>query len=410
MAKRKLDENEDLAQPAKVAVGQAQSSGESEVVLVNPEEVTERFTTPAIDAQKEKLILDDQKDVENFIDLMEKEDLQPGRVEIFRQGLGKADYEYLGSMSTKDFQKDNIKNIYGGGTYRFRLIRANSKRFKTIELSIGGEPKFPDAMKSSGSDNGLLIQMLGMLKEGFDKIAESKKKDDNSVLETMLPIMIKSQEQQTTMIVEMIRAQAGNKENQFQQTMMLELLRGFRSGGQNQTSLPELISGLKELAEFSGSDKDENMVSTLIKGVGPVLAGMMQPKMIQIPGQPASPQIAAPVQNEPTPRVQSPPEQPADAAKKKFADQLAFLCMAAENDSNPESYADLVFDVVPDEMMTQLLALLKQDNWMEVLSSYQPLVSKQSKWFGELRTVILEIAEQSTKEDKDEKQAVKSNS
>lgn len=118
----------------------------------------------------------------------------------------------------------------------------------------------------------------------------------------------------------------------------------------------------------------------LIDKFGPALlaaAGQPQPQ----PGQPALPA--------PAPAQAAGNAQPAeDEAMIKFRMALAFLVQQAQADNDPTTYAGMILDNIAEP---DLDTLLKNEQWLEYLASFEPRVMNQQKWFKELRDAVIEL-------------------
>lgn len=87
------------------------------------------------------------------------------------------------------------------------------------------------------------------------------------------------------------------------------------------------------------------------------------------------------------------PDQPAgeDDVNIKLKMGLGFLCMQAEADNDPATYAAMVVDNVPPEVLT---GFCERPDFVDFLAQYEPKVKQFAPWFTELRDgVKVEIAE-----------------
>lgn len=76
------------------------------------------------------------------------------------------------------------------------------------------------------------------------------------------------------------------------------------------------------------------------------------------------------------------PIQPGDDVTMKLRMGLNFLCMQAQAGNDPETYADVILDNVPEKELKEMFA---QPDWLDRLAAFDPNVKNHAKWFGELK-------------------------
>lgn len=112
-----------------------------------------------------------------------------------------------------------------------------------------------------------------------------------------------------------------------------------------------------------------------------------------------APALAAPAAAAATPGAQPAPAPNAAEGEKMFEQMmikyfLNTLIVAASQDADPETYADMILDQVPDETIE---AWINQPTLIDELQKYDARVAKFPDWFARLRTAILEFKAEDSK-------------
>lgn len=80
--------------------------------------------------------------------------------------------------------------------------------------------------------------------------------------------------------------------------------------------------------------------------------------------------------------------------KNALARQLPVLIRGAQNETDPESYADLLLDQVPDLYLPHLVAFLAREDWFTLLVQIDGRVVPYQGWIEQLRNEILQATAQ----------------
>lgn len=165
-----------------------------------------------------------------------------------------------------------------------------------------------------------------------------------------------------------------------------------------------LVSGVLTLVkDMQSSDREKSWVDIVESFFqSPIMEEMVKARMGQVP---ALPQQGPPQQRPPQPL---PPRQPANQAQPQhqpqqqpqpqptpeqqaadmalqqgafFAQQLQFLMIGAQNNSDPQSYADVILDIVPAQLIDGLLAT--DDPFIELVK-INPTIEPFRAWFDQV--------------------------
>jgi cell division septation protein DedD len=159
-----------------------------------------------------------------------------------------------------------------------------------------------------------------------------------------------------------------------------------------------LVTGVITLVkDMQQSDREKTWVD-ILEGFAqsPIFEEMVRSRMApqQALPAPAQPAALAPRQPQPQPARNPQPTQPqqqptaeqqtADMAMQSgafFAQQLQFLMLGAQRNSDPQSYADIILDTVPEQLLQGLLLL---DDPFTELVKINPTIEPFRPWFDEL--------------------------
>jgi hypothetical protein len=169
-------------------------------------------------------------------------------------------------------------------------------------------------------------------------------------------------------------------------TLQGMISKGATNGG-GLGNLKELVDTFSSIKALVGSSGEANEQSVLLEAVrqfgGPLAEALRQSKAGAPAATPATPAaLAAPGAN--TPPAQSTPESPA-MLYRLF---LRMLCEHAAANHDPETYANVILDRMPED---QVRAFLDKPDWLATLSGLEPNVANYPTWFSELRRVTLEL-------------------
>lgn len=151
-----------------------------------------------------------------------------------------------------------------------------------------------------------------------------------------------------------------------------------------------LLKFMEIAGNFSGNGKETNMWDIAKEALGalPHLAEMAKSQQSLVP-------VPAPVPARVPIRAPAPTGSPQPSAENNQAmqfeaikNQVNMLVNAALRGSDPGTYADLIIDNVPPEMIKQYLT---QDTLLSDLAKINPRVTECETWFVQLKMELLEI-------------------
>ena len=285
-----------------------------------------------------------------------------------------------------DYTRDNlslesIREVFGGGTYKIttygpgsRYIRGGQCRVTIAELPKSAQSAQP---VTPSADLAAILAAA---------------KGDNS----SLALMMKMFEQQGAMLTALLSrppvAPTGPTTLEILQ-MIREMNQAAPKSGES-GAVDLLLRGIELGKEFAGGG-DESMLGLAGKGID-----MLRP-LIERGAQPASAQPAArsgPAQASlpaPEPAAKTQPATETDPMLRQLnwlRQQTVMLCHQAARGKNPELYAEVLLDNLPD-FVTQddLRERLKDPGAVAQLAQLNADVAKYAPWFEELRKSILEF-------------------
>jgi len=179
---------------------------------------------------------------------------------------------------------------------------------------------------------------------------------------------------------------------------------------QQKSSIHEIMSTIKELRavseEINPPPADDSLIGQLPKILDLVQTGMAQqraPESVQFPTVGIPPTLYTENQT-PQPQVTelAQPSQEADMTLQMKA-YLAVLIAMAAKDSDTDSAAELVYEHAPDE----IIDMLENPAWFEVLSTVEAKVKPHKAWFEKVAAKVLSFIIEDNKANADTSEAPK---
>lgn len=351
----------------------------------------------------------------------ELRDIQNGKVRVSRksnkQGSPGGYLFTIGSdeMSLDDLM-DKIRREYGGGEYRLRVTRSSGAFAINRDVSIA-EPLTPAVQvappAAPASDDRLASILISM------------QENNRLLMDSMRQQQLAQAESMQTVFVEIIRAQAQREPApaaaQQSPTDMLAMMGMFKElfGSEKHADPMKVFLQGVDFAKKMSGDGDDNPVMEMFKTLAPPLlaiaqqqgAPMQRPPMVMprapaLPTQPVVPQAPAVVDTNIRSSGQgdggvemtelsgdgsgvsaADSEQLLELARQ-MAPYINVLTTAATIDADPETYANMVLDMVPPE---QVLAIVGDDKRYGDLLAQIPGIEELREWFDALRACLVEL-------------------
>jgi hypothetical protein len=184
-------------------------------------------------------------------------------------------------------------------------------------------------------------------------------------------------------------------------TATLVNMKALNGGSESSLSKIEELAKLVEVVQGIGGEGGKgsgwaDIVRDGIKTVGdvlPVLAARI-PGMVPPPALPAPP-LASPFATSAPPAARSAQPPPPKAATPMLQllgwlkEQLTALAHQASLNKDPNLYADVVLDNLPQVDPTMLRDMLAKPDWWSTLCQFSPNVQPYPQWFAECREALL---------------------
>lgn len=342
-----------------------------------------------------------------------------GMVKLYRRGQRESGFRWCDDMDVESFSESMIGRVWGGGDYLAQFIDSEgnkvARRSFGIDHKVKGEKDMPTT--AAPDAGGLKMEdVLNLLKAEREANAPSK---DNDVLKMMQISQHRSDEMMklfltlsmegnktmmsalSTMMTGRPAAEPTSKMMEAMTPLVLQMLN--RQDRREENPLIKSIADLKEVKELldDGGNEKESMFDRLLGALAPMLAqGMMQRGAgpARQPAPPPAQQLHQPtVQSEPiiintapaSPIMSATPVDRHTSVIDRIQPFVPLLVIAASNDTDPNSYVDILLDVTSDDELRTLTGILKQPDWRTILFAKHPQTGDHSAWFEQLRTEIL---------------------
>lgn len=315
-------------------------------------------------------------------------------INVYRSGVGrKTPFLFTGSVDeyTLGELQEKLRDEYGGGDFRIHI--RNSKGLVSNKgISVEAPRKKEEGEKYREKDNrdsDRFTELMMMMQES--------QRESREQLQTM---MVESANRQTDMLMRMMELNAANKSQKSERDIIdyIPLFKElFANDKKEENPLDYFFRGIEFGKEVGGN---EDVLSTMAKSVlGPLtqigLANQSQqnrpllraPVPAPKPQAPSAPESTAP-QSEPqnngptmTPEQQQQMEQ--------MQPYLRMLLTAAENGSDPYSYATMILDVIGDDAAATYI--VPAENYNALMTQAPAEIQMHRQWFDSVRDVVVEL-------------------
>ena len=371
-----------------------------------------RIIIPQSTEADEREALIENADRKNIDSILLSEDVQKGgKIRITLKRPFDSTYGFLISIPAEEWAGDTtiemLKNRFGGGHYKCQTFRANGQMYKPFEFSI--DPRFKgdvdvDALRATNGDKSATDATTKQLIDSLLKRPDDSGFKSNDMLKFMEMSNQRSDQTMAMMMTMMMKSAETNQ--QTMATMMAAMLQGKSGGGTdvNQVLLEmvraksdkppmmEALEMMKAMKEFVSNEppkeeqEPEDMFSKVLKFAGPLVAGLAQAR--------------APQQQQQLPPGQPPPRpRPAGMMgmlPPEFRILLQMGLKAAEKNSDPGIYFDLLVDQLEPDQMAMMQQVVADDNWCRNLFGSDEAVAHIRPWLDDLRELILNYAKEDT--------------
>lgn len=364
-----------------------------------------RASVPAPDS-----LIDQSEEDERIRILLEDDENAGATVEVGRKTHNNK-WAFCCSYLLADWSSDSKMQVaeqFGGGSYRATIKRSD----KTIASNFTFE--IDPAVKPKTRENS--AQQIELLMEKF-------KPSDNSG--NMLQMMQAQMSAQQTMMMQFMQMQAQQSADNMKALVQImarpvaqapapnekivEILLAKALDNRGGMDLPKVIEAVAKLRSVAnggdGGDEDDeeeggDIFSAVLKSL-PGLVGLIgqgaarhsAPAEIApaAPAATANPRPRRPAPAQPAPAAPAPaaPAPTVKVNKDVLALFLPQVVGLAEQNQTAAQAAAAIRDALHEGQTEALVELLRQDNWLDILIDAHGPVMKWTKWFAELRAVLI---------------------
>lgn len=287
---------------------------------------------------------------------------------------------YCATYSAGDLSLDAIRENFGGGKYRIRVTDSSGKyiTLRTVDIVALPKPLNAPAAQAPGMDMSGMAEVIAALRPNAPPAAGS----DNTM--QLMLAMIKNQ---GDLLQAMLTRPAPEGPKITDILAIIKENQPRRDPEESAVSL--LLKGL-ELGRGLGEKAETGMLDVARDGLD-ILGNLIARDRGQPPAAvPAGARVALPAPSATTTAAPARPAQPSgDPMMRKLQwlrAQLASLILQAARDKDPELYATVMLDNLPDFFTDEeILARLQAPDAVSQLSMLDPRVSQHAAWFEEFR-------------------------
>lgn len=273
--------------------------------------------------------------------------------------------KFLTELSPEEFSESNVKEMYGGGSYKIRAQKGNGK-WGVSMFDIEG---FPKKLKPS----------------------DMEEDPDEEEEETPNPIhqQIVQQAPQFDAFAIMKMMQAAEDRGEARMMKMLEMMRPQQQSPDVTKQVFEIVEKIAPMmAGGDGGGSPWMMALTQFKEPILKIVDSIHVALSRQPVPPSGPPPHVHAQVQP-----NPPQQPRedDMLKVLIRQYLPVFVNAARQNGSPDLYADMILEQIPQTMYPKLEQWLSTPAWFEDVKSHDPIVIEaQAGWWNLLRSSLLE--------------------
>ncbi len=319
---------------------------------------------------------------------------------------------YVGTLTSTELTLERIAQLYGVGKYQVRGHRTNGQFAGQSTVVIACAPPAVPAAANAAPASAVQ-DVLAIIREERERGKDELFKWGSLLVPAITPILGRLFEgRKETTLAELTTALANMKQ--------------LAGADQSQVSKVEEFARMVEVVKgIIGEGKQatgRTWVDAIVEGVkevGPAVAGLVaargqQPIIVPAgaipPGMPGWPRIqappAAPMQSAvpapaaaPVPPAEKQEQDPMLALLQWFNAQLPMLVEKAKADRDPQLYADVLADNLPEGAKpADLKQWLGRADWWEMLANFHAPCAHYRGWFTEMRNRLLRLIEDSERE------------
>ena len=310
--------------------------------------------------EKDTQIENEESDIENALKSV------PGgvtSVKLYRVLPQGGRPKFLTELSPEEFSETNVKEMYGGGSYKIRAQKSNGK-WGVSMFDIEG---FPKKLKPTDMEED-----------------PDEEEEENP---TPQPQQVVQQSNSFDAFAMMKMFQAAEDRGEARMMKMLELMRPQQQPPDVTKQVFEIVEKIAPMmAGGDGGGSPWMMALTqfkepILKIVDSIQIALQRPSVV--PSGPP-PQVHAHVQPNPS----QPPSED-DMLKLLIRQYLPVFVNAARSNGNPDIYADMILEQIPQNMYPKLEAWLA-GNWFQDIVAIEKNIEFQAGWWNLLKISLLE--------------------
>jgi len=291
---------------------------------------------------------------------------------------------YVAEMAPAEFTLDRVRKLFGPGTYRCRVL--GSKGY----VPGGGKVVIAEMLDPAAGPTSSVEDVLAILKADKEKNSEQLKSWATILLPALAPVIaswLTPRNQVAELIAGVAQLQGLNKQKEPESLS---------------EQVEKLLGVMTRLKEASTDDKPVvgstwvDVIREMAGQARPLLEGIISQRQGAMPGRvgvPPSAMLQAPM---PQPASVPTPQPSGDDAMlallQWLSGTLQQLVLQAAKNKDPELYAEVVLDNVPESAdLAQLRSFIDKEDWWKQLQQFQPAVAPYQGWFTQFREALLEL-------------------
>jgi hypothetical protein len=339
---------------------------------------------------------------------------------LYRKRIHESKERYVGRVQADNFDLENVKQVWGGGEYRAKVYGANGRYAKHFSFAIDESSRGSQDTPHHGGNNVDSVELARTVAE-FAKptdsspmiiaMMEKQSSQGAQFMQLMMQMQAESAKTMMTVMGTMFSSKQSPQGDGFSSAITPILVKMIESSSNKSSGLD--VKGLIELRDLlAPPERDEKptIVDRLLDAAPALLplffggsgGGISMGKPQQFLPVGDSQSLTPPDSGVPCPPKSPAGNPPSSPPASEELPLIPLLKRGAVNNSEPDSYALVVLDLVGESNEKQLLEVLQSPTWEKGFLMFD---EKEMVWIKEWRSAVIDILT-GNDDDEDEVDAV----
>lgn len=303
-------------------------------------------------------------------------------------------------MSTTELTLENIARRHGPGNYRIKGVRSDGSYFKSATITIA-EPyenaasAVLNAQQAQGTnrDQGLMPLLVAMMSSNTSVVTAALARPEASKGEFPWKEMLLAAPALVPLVKDFFTRKDDSNDSMdrlLKQLTIVEKLKGS-DDGKGSTWIDIVRDAMSNVPAVVASVTRSANAAPATSAPAPATPLARLPSAVGAVDASTSAPVETPLAVDPAPTVEI----------QFFRDHLMMLVQRAAQNRNPELYAQLLLEELPDTISDELVKqLLTREDWFEQLMLFEERIAPYRGWFDYLRQTVLTLLDEESDDER----------